>query len=1842
MADSVLSVEEIAVAFASTEEFLFNTPQPTSQGGTANYTSLINTYYERLFDRSASQSEIDAWVDAVNNGVVSVETLGLSIATAALNAGGELAAVLTNKIDKANGFTEALAADQSANQNYTGYLAVEIGIEFNNSINADTTQSEADLAQAEAFERLPDPGVLIEVEASSTEVSEGNSVGITVLGYGPDAALTVLDYAIVGSEGFGAGDLVSGDLVGQITLDSNGNGLIQVEIASDVVDLNESFEVVVSGSLGSGVSSGPITIIDGPAPEATLNVAPSSTAVDEGSSVTFSITSTNIAAGTEVSYTLTGVSSADVSNVPLSGIAALDANGNAEVTFLIAEDLSFEGSETANFTVNFEAVSASSSVVINDTSVPSVQSVLTIATDVVDNTSASGFTIIANEATLGQNDQLSSTPDGATLNIGTDGDFAIANFASDNIQTFEFINSASSGEDGLIDMRNASGVTNLNVSRSALDSFLFEDLQSAAGLTANLSDSFTDFQFNFDATVLTGDDSFDVVFSEAPIDSESGALGLVVTQGPSSSEASVETLNLTSNGSVNNVLGVLSVGEELETLTIDGNADLTVIQDIGLQQGSEFGNVSGNSQITFIDASGLDANLDGEVGSGFFGGTNFGYTSEVSGDVLVLGAVGDNSLQLTSNGSLFFNRTDFEVVTQDGNDFVQTSLGNDSISSNGGNDTIESLAGNDLVEAGDGNNLVQDEGGDNTIIALGGNDTVATDGDTDFIDVGNGANSVEALGEDKTVISGFGRDTITTDFGNDSINSGIGNDVVVSGSGADTVVSNGGNNNITTGGTDPFGVFDSSGGDSVVTGNGNDIIAVGATSDVVNSGGGNDYVIEGNTFANEILDNSDSNTIELGEGNDELAIRLENLQSDDVIDGGSGIDTITLTEGGVLRQSETLQTTNIEALNLSGVTGGNVEIILSNDLVATSDDVTDSTRTFSIYTGDIRKESPAFFDGEDGVGDVELDLTQVDPINDDLITNIRYFGQNDSNTERVIVNDEIMSQFTELRFGEIPSPSDNDILVIQDSAEITNSDLQNVDGLEVIELTATTNGDVSFVLDFSEMTVDDFQRLVGGTGDLLIRATPSLNSASASALTLILPDDDVAAETIGARITIEESSELNVDVINEQPGFEVDIETALFFTPNADALDLTPANDTAIAYQLSDVQSADNVDGTADLANIEFQFGLANNTLSLQAQLNDFSSDDVERFVFQPGAVNQAVEFDSLFGSGPQTINGLESVVTSGGDDFMVGIEDNGNSSLFGADLYIDSGAGDDTVAAAFNDSVGLFVLSGDGNDSVLGGEDSDTVVGGNDDDFISTFDGNDSILGGIGLDILDGGLGNDTILGGSGDDSINGGDDNDFLSGGEGNDSINGGFGDDSIIGGVGNDSLLGNSGNDTINAGNGFNIVRSGTGADSVLSGNDNDLIDTADLAEAENDTVNSGAGSDTIAVGFGSDSVISGDQNDLIVLGADILFSDPGGFDTLDSINGGDGIDTLALSTDSVDGSITTVTGTQVQNVEVFNVSPGNVNQTLVIDNSVLNGELERTTINVSSQISSGAGFTLDVTSFVQGQGVDVGAQGVGPSSYLLGSGDDTFSNFFSNQLDNVTVAGNGGSDTINLNVDPSTTNYVQYNTGLDGGVGGSSTGGDVINNFTTDQDVVLIGENGGVSTAATGLLFDLTQSQASFLAPAALFSAENEVLTLGGQTAFDSGTTDTIFAGGNNMLVLTNPFISLTDEEIQDASFIAGAINNVGVQSNGLSFGDEFAGDSDITIQQQSNQALIVTQGQFDTTLWLYIEDDLVFDVGEAHTASVDELRLLGTFENALLTQADFLTTDGVAVNPTLTP
>jgi hypothetical protein len=89
--------------------------------------------------------------------------------------------------------------------------------------------------------------------------------------------------------------------------------------------------------------------------------------INEGSTATFTLTTTNVASGTSVPYTLSGISAADVSGGSLSGNAVINSSGIATISVTLLNDSLTEGSET----LTVSAGGASASTVVSDTSLNS-------------------------------------------------------------------------------------------------------------------------------------------------------------------------------------------------------------------------------------------------------------------------------------------------------------------------------------------------------------------------------------------------------------------------------------------------------------------------------------------------------------------------------------------------------------------------------------------------------------------------------------------------------------------------------------------------------------------------------------------------------------------------------------------------------------------------------------------------------------------------------------------------------------------------------------------------------------------------------------------------------------------------------------------------------------------------------------------------------------------------------------------------------------------------------------------------------------------------------------------------------------------------------------------------------------------------------------------------------------------------------------------------------------------------------------------------------------------------------------------------------------------------------
>lgn len=189
----------------------------------------------------------------------------------------------------------------------------------------------------------------------------------------------------------------------------------------------------------------------------------------------------------------------------------------------------------------------------------------------------------------------------------------------------------------------------------------------------------------------------------------------------------------------------------------------------------------------------------------------------------------------------------------------------------------------------------------------------------------------------------------------------------------------------------------------------------------------------------------------------------------------------------------------------------------------------------------------------------------------------------------------------------------------------------------------------------------------------------------------------------------------------------------------------------------------------------------------------------------------------------------------------------------------------------------------------------------------------------------LNGSGGDDVIDGFGGDDVIDGRDGNDILVGNSGADTLNGGAGDDLLDGGDGDDLMQGGAGNDI------YVIAQAGDMAVELPGEGDLDEVRTAftshQLPGEIERLVFTGFGPSVSLRGNGLDNqVIGGSFNDSIDLrdgGADYAFGGQGNdgiffglaYGPGDVVNGGSGIDTVAVQGNYLAGTLGALTEVEV---------------------------------------------------------------------------------------------------------------------------------------------------------------------------------------------------------------------------------------------------------------------------------------------------------------------------------------
>lgn len=228
-----------------------------------------------------------------------------------------------------------------------------------------------------SFDNTPAP--TYSLSPSTSSIAEGGSVyfSVTTTNFGSGT----LYWTNSGTTN--AADFADGVNSGSLTITNNGGTLTRALVADAASEGNETIIIELrTGSISGPVvaTASTVTVTEG-TPTPTYSIGASASGVNEGATVTFPITTTNV--GNATLYWTNGgtTNAADFTDNINSGSVTITNNAGAR-TFNVKADGLVEGGETIVFQLRTGSTSgtivASTSVTVNDTSVPSVPTQLTM------------------------------------------------------------------------------------------------------------------------------------------------------------------------------------------------------------------------------------------------------------------------------------------------------------------------------------------------------------------------------------------------------------------------------------------------------------------------------------------------------------------------------------------------------------------------------------------------------------------------------------------------------------------------------------------------------------------------------------------------------------------------------------------------------------------------------------------------------------------------------------------------------------------------------------------------------------------------------------------------------------------------------------------------------------------------------------------------------------------------------------------------------------------------------------------------------------------------------------------------------------------------------------------------------------------------------------------------------------------------------------------------------------------------------------------------------------------------------------------------------------------------
>lgn len=959
--------------------------------------------------------------------------------------------------------------------------------------------------------------------------------------------------------------------------------------------------------------------------------------------------------------------------------------------------------------------------------------------------------------------------------------------------------------------------------------------------------------------------------------------------------------------------------------------------------------------------------------------------------------------------------TSIENLTGSGaNDTLVGDGGANTLAGGAGDDVLEGLAGADVLDGGSGNNTASYEHAADQGGGIGVTASLVV----------AASNTGDALGDSysniQNLVGSAFDDTLTGDAGANIIDGGIGNDIITSGLGADTLY----------------------GGD------------------------GNDILSDGLEGAAKLYGGADDDTI-IMTSNDNLL---------DLIDGGSGTDTLVWAYAGSLRVDVNLQ---LGTVNFYGPTAGtyvNFSGIENFTAAGTNNAYVYANNFDNIITGGSNLSD--WVDYRYAIAGIYANLTTG------VVT-----GGSGNDTLTGIEHLYMGSQFNDTLIG---NSSNNDI-----NGGYGADYIDGAGGIDTARYDQYNNGSVTVSL-----------------------MAPSLNTALGIVFTDTAAGDTLVniEQLVGSGYNDFLYGDGGANYLNGNGGDDV-----LEGMAGADSLEGAGGTDTA-SYANAGLAAAGaattatGVGVTVNLTTVAFVNGpavtnsgdAAGDTFSNIENLTGSSFNDV--LIGNSGAnvIDGGFGDDELEGlAGADVYKGGAGIDTVSFAHSNAGVTMDLSNGANGVTIVMTNDAVGDQYSGIENITGSIFndILYGDGSDNVLtGGLGNDLLDGGSGTDTASYATATGAVTINLAGNTVSGAAGTDSlvsiekIIGSGFADTITGSAGNDIIDGGAGADIIDGGAGVDTIsyvsatgpksvtLNGANTDgdtllnfeNILGSTYGDVLTGDAGDNSIEGGLGDDTLNGGANGATGDTASYASATaavfaslaSGTASGGAGNDVLSnfeslTGSSYDDTLTGDGSVNKLdggLGNDFLIGGAGA----DSLIGGGGTDTASYTTASSAvvvtingaGTLGDASGDVLTSIE--NLVGSAFDDTLTGDGlgNVMDGGLGNDTMN------GGAG--IDTVSYVNATAavtVNLSSLGVNVSG---GAGSDALANFeningsgFNDTLTGDgsanTIEGGAGSDSMNGGLGSDTASYASSTAGVNVSLllGAINTGGhaagDVLSGF-----------------------------------------------------------------------------------------------------------------------------------------------------------------------------------------------